>query len=85
MKAMKKVVKLAVVKMNRVKRYLTRVVTAASMLLCVIIGGPIGQTFSARQHEKRKQGRWHLSWLVDLVFGKDHCVACWAMWKIRKW
>lgn len=67
------------------KAYLYRVLLAMSMLLNVLLGGPVGQTFSARQHELRRNGKLHMAPVVDLLCGKHHCKICWAYWKVRKW
>jgi hypothetical protein len=67
------------------KQYFFRVGIALSMLLNVMLGGSIGQTFSARQHEAKRNGKRNLSLLVDVFCGEGHCMRCWAFWKVRKW
>jgi hypothetical protein len=65
--------------------YLYRVGIALSMFVNVLLGGPIGQTISARQHELQRNGKFSFSKLIDSLCGKDHCMSCWAYWKVRKW
>jgi len=67
------------------KQYLFKVGIASSMLFNVLLGGEIGQTFSARQHESKRQGKLNLSKVIDVIFGANHCMRCWADWKVRKW
>ena len=55
------------------------------MLLNVTLGGPIGQTFSARQHDLKRKGCLNVSRQVDLLLGEGHCGECWSYWKVRKW
>jgi len=69
----------------KMKSYLYRVMIAVSMLLNVVLGGAIGQTFSARHYGRKKRGQWNLVWAIDGVVGKDHCMCCWAYWRVRKW
>jgi hypothetical protein len=65
--------------------YLYRVGIALSMLLNVLLGGTVGQTFSARQHEAKRRGKRNLSLFVDAFCGEGHCMRCWAYWMVRKW
>jgi hypothetical protein len=67
------------------KQYFFRVGIALSMLFNVMLGGSIGQTFSARQHEAKRNGKRNLSPFVDAFCGEGHCMRCWAFWKVRKW
>jgi len=67
------------------KSYFFRVGIALSMLFNVLSGGAIGQTFSARQHEAKRAGKRNLSLFIDAFCGEDHCMRCWAYWKVRKW
>lgn len=65
-------------------RYLTRVVTALSVLLNVTLGGSLNQTFSARNWDLKRRGKFNICWLIDLIIGKDHCNYCWSYWKTRR-
>jgi hypothetical protein len=67
------------------KSYFYRVGIALSMLFNVLLGGEVGQTFSARQHEAKRNNKLNLSRLVDALCGKNHCAVCWSFWKVRKW
>jgi len=71
--------------MRVVKSYLFRVFLSISMLLNVALGGELGQTFSARQHELRRKGKPHMAPVVDLFCGENHCSDSWVYWKVRKW
>jgi hypothetical protein len=66
-------------------KYIYRVGIALSMLFNVILGGEIGQTFSARQHEAKRNNKLNISRAIDAVCGEAHCMRCWAFWKVRKW
>jgi len=67
--------------------YLTRVGLALSVLANVILGGPSNQTFSARNHAWKKEGKPNLTFLIDKLLGPQHCSECWVYWKVRekKW
>jgi len=68
-------------------KYLTRVGVAMSVLFNVLTGGASNQTFSARNWQWKKDKRFNLVWLIDLMIGKGHCAECWVYWKVRdrKW
>ena len=70
-----------------VVKYFTRVGTALSVLFNVVIGGPSNQTFSARNWQWKKDKKFNLVWVIDLMLGSGHCLECWAYWKTRegKW
>lgn len=70
----------------KVLRYIKRVLIATSILVNVILGGPSNQTFSARNHDWKKNSKYNLVWLIDfLVFwDADHCMMSWLYWKTRK-
>lgn len=70
------------------KDYVWRVGVSISVLLNVILGGSPDQSFSARNYEWKRQGRFNLVWLIDLVFRSalredSHCLESWSYWKIR--
>jgi len=73
--------------MENVKKYLLRVGTALSVLINVILGGASNQTFSARNYQWQRDKKPNLVYLIDKLFGKDHCSECWVYWKVRekKW
>jgi len=66
------------------KLYLVRVVTALSVLLNVLTGGSLNQTFSARNWERKRNKKINLVWFIDFMLGKDHCNHCWSYWKTRR-
>jgi hypothetical protein len=67
--------------------YIVRVLIAVSVLFNVITGGKSNQTFSARNWQWKKDGRYNLVWIIDKVLGSNHCAECWVYWKVRegKW
>ncbi len=68
------------------KPYWFRVVTAVSVLINVVLGGSNNQTFSARNWQWKRDKRFNIVWLIDVVLGKGHCCECWVYWKTRrKW
>ena len=64
--------------------YLKRILIAISVLMNVILGGKLNQTFSARNWEWKRNGKPNISWLIDRILGKDHCSRCWSYWKTRR-
>ena len=64
--------------------YLFRVGIALSILINVILGGRSNQTFSARNYQRKRDGRANCVKAIDRVLGKDHCLFCWTNWKVRK-
>ena len=50
-------------------QYINRVGVALSVLFNVLTGGASNQTFSARNWDWKKQGRWNIVWLIDAVLG----------------
>jgi len=68
------------------KPYWFRVITAISVLINVVLGGSNNQTFSARNWQWKRDKRFNIVWLIDVVLGKGHCTECWVYWKTRrKW
>lgn len=66
------------------KPYWFRVVTAISVLINVVLGGSNNQTFSARNWQWKRDKRFNIVWLIDVVLGKGHCSECWVYWKTRR-
>jgi hypothetical protein len=64
--------------------YLKKIMIATSVLMNVILGGKLNQTFSARNWEWKRNGKPNISWLIDKILGKDHCSRCWSYWKTRR-
>lgn len=73
------------VMIGQVARYLLRLLISLSVLLNVILGGHINQTFSARNWEWKRNRKPNLCFLIDNLIGKDHCSNAWAYWKTRRW
>jgi hypothetical protein len=68
------------------KVYLMRVLAAGSTLLNVILGGPTNQTFSARNYERKRHGKNHITFIIDLIFFSDpeHCLGAWVTWSVQE-
>jgi len=66
------------------KMYFKRILIASSILFNVIIGGRLNQSFSAAQHQKRRDGKANIASIIDFIFYKDieHCMEAWIKWKI---
>lgn len=71
---------------NRVVRYFSRVGTAVSVLLNVLLGGSSNQTLSARNYELKRSREPNIVWAIDILFfwDKDHCMNSWLYWFLRK-
>lgn len=71
---------------NRVVRYFSRVGTAVSVLLNVLLGGSSNQTLSARNYELKRSREPNIVWVIDILFfwDKDHCMNSWLYWFLRK-
>ena len=66
--------------------YLVRILIALSVLLNVILGGRLNQTFSARNWEWKRNEKINIVRLLDTLLGDGHCSRAWAYWKVRrKW
>lgn len=64
-------------------RYLVRVGVSFSSLFNVLLGGPVHQTFSARNYGWKREGKPNAVCIIDLVFGSEHCVISWTHWYLR--
>lgn len=70
---------------TRVLNYFTRVGTAFSVLLNVLIGGRSNQTLSARNWERKRLGKINLVTAIDFISGNPtHCLESWTYWRVRK-
>jgi hypothetical protein len=67
-----------------ISRYLKRILISLSILVNVILGGRSNQTFSARNHEWRRNKRPNLANSIDSLLGQGHCLECWVNWRVRK-
>lgn len=65
--------------------YIIRIGIAISVLFSVILGGKSNQTFSARNHMWRRQGKPNLAVLIDAIFGKGHCLTSWVYWVTHRY
>lgn len=69
-----------------VLKYIERLGIAISVLLNVILGGKSNQSFSARNWQRKRDGKWHLCDLIDAIFWfeTEHCASSWTYWRVRK-
>lgn len=65
-------------------KYLNRIVIAFSILVNCLLGGRNNQTFSARNWQRKRDGKLNLVWLIDNIFfmQRDHCQDSWIKWTI---
>lgn len=66
------------------KEYLYRVGIALSILGNVVLGGHSNQTFSARNHQRLREGKKNLVWFIDKLLRKGHCQMCWVNWMLTR-
>jgi len=64
--------------------YLKRVLITLSILLNVIMGGSMNQTFSARNYQRKRDKKTNLVKQIDFVLGSGHCMECWVKWRTTK-
>ena len=64
--------------------YFYRIFIALSVLLNVILGGYSNQTFSARNYQWRREGRFNIEKPLDRILGEGHCLECWVNWILRR-
>jgi len=69
---------------DKLKYYFYVNSVSCSILLNTITGGDQYQTFSARNWERRKAGKWNCVSFIDKLiwFEEDHCMNCWIRWKL---
>lgn len=67
-------------------QYISRVGIAVSVLLNVILGGCSNQTFSARNYQRKRDGKLNLVALIDSIYfaTPNHCLHSWAYWATRQ-
>ncbi len=69
-----------------IKHYFERVGIALSILFNTLTGGPSNQTFSARNYGWKREGRYNLVYIIDLLYYYDpnHCMESWVWWYTRR-
>jgi hypothetical protein len=75
--------------MDKFYKYLKRIGIALSILLNVLLGGYINQTFSARNYGWHLKNKPNLVMVLDFVFDKvfndrSHCMKAWSYWLTRR-
>jgi len=68
---------------TEVSKYAVNLVTWLSLGINTILGGSPYQTFSARNYQWFRAGKWHLVYYIDHIFGDGHCEKCWHSWVKR--
>jgi hypothetical protein len=66
------------------RRYIKDVCVATSVLLNVVLGGELNQSFAARMWQRKKDNKLNIVFILDLFFGRDHCVYEWVTWRVLK-
>lgn len=66
------------------RNYFKRVTIAFSIFLNVLFGGKSNQSFSAAQHQRRRDKKWNLCPIIDRIFfwELEHCLEAWVKWKL---
>lgn len=67
-------------------KYIERVGIAISVLLNVLTGGPSNQSFSARNWQWKRDGRYNLVYIIDIFWYSkpNHCMEAWVWWYTRR-
>ena len=70
---------------TRIGKYATRLGTATSVLINVILGGASNQTLSARNYQLKRDGKQHFVPFINFLFrDPNHCMESWVYWRMRK-
>ncbi len=66
--------------------YFYQIFKAVSILINTLIGGKANQTFSARNWQRKKEGKLNVVYFIDKLcyLDKDHCMHCWVYWKVKQ-
>ena len=66
-------------------KYINRVLIACSIILNVILGGRLNQTFAARNYQRKRENKKNMCFLLDILFyyETDHCMLSWTHWKVN--
>ena len=66
-------------------KYINTVLIACSILLNVILGGRLNQTFAARNYQRKRENKKNMCFLLDILFyyETDHCMLSWTHWKVN--
>ena len=61
-------------------KYLYNVGISLSVLFNVFLMGELHQTFSARNHQRKRDKKRNLCFVIDKALGHDHCLMSWTKW-----
>ncbi len=65
-------------------KYFTRIGISLSVLINVIFGGKCNQTFSARNYQWKRENKFNLVYILDLLFFDEyHCKESWIWWIVH--
>lgn len=66
--------------------YFSRVCITISILINVILCGELNQSFSARNHQRRRDGKINIANIIDLIYFWEthHCLTAWSYWVLKK-
>jgi len=65
------------------RKYWFRVLIASSIWFSVILGGKVNQTFSTRNWQRKKEDKFNIVWIIDLILGDGHCMESWIKWRTK--
>jgi uncharacterized membrane protein YciS (DUF1049 family) len=69
---------------RRIWRYLWKYIVPMSICINVVTGGAKDQTFSARNWYWKRNGKYNIVIIIDLVFGDGHCMMSWVNFTLKK-
>ena len=69
---------------KKINLYLFRIFTMLSCVLNTILGGKAYQSFSVRNWEWKRQGRFNMVSIIDYILGDGHCMNSWVTWRIAR-
>ena len=61
-----------------------RIILFVSRVINVLTGGSWYQTFSARNHDWKREGKFNLVRLIDLLLGDGHCMMSWIEYYLKQ-
>lgn len=78
--------RMRVLRNHKVYKYFGRLGIALSVLFNVVTGGESNMTFSARNHQWRRDDKTNFCSIIDLMlfWHPEHCRQSWAYWRLRK-
>lgn len=74
--------------MKKIIEYFNNILASFFAFINVLLGGPIYQSFAARNYDLRKRGKFNITFLIDVMFfvfrgRKNHCMHSWIDWTLK--